>query len=73
MDNSWNFFQETGDIEAYLLYVEYKKLFNGEYSQEFMEMEQVMENEREDEGAYSSGDEYRGSGQDADSSYREER
>ena len=69
MDNGWNFFRETGDIEAYLLYREWLKIVNGEYSEEFLE----IENERKNEGVDSEGSQHRGSGQDFDGADREQR
>ena len=67
MDNGWNYFRETGDIEAYLLYREWLKIVNGEYSEEFLE----MKNERKNEGVDSERGQHRGSGQDFDGTDRE--
>lgn len=48
MLNGWEYFEETGNVEAYLLYLEYKKLMEGEYADEFME--KVEADERENAG-----------------------
>ena len=66
MDNGWNYFRETGDIEAYLLFKEYQRILNGEYSEEFME----RADEREDAGVDPEGDQHRRGGQDIDGTDR---
>ncbi len=66
MLNGWGFFQETGSVEAYLLYLEYKRLTEGEYSDEFLE--KVEFDERENAGADYPRDELGRSGQDINSS-----
>lgn len=67
MDNGWNYFRETGDIEAYLLYREWMRILDGEYSKEFME----SKNEREDAGVDFEGSQHGGSRQDFDGADRE--
>ena len=59
MLSGWGFFEETGNIEAYLLYLEYKRLLDGEYAEEFMEAEKGMAHERENAGADSEGSQHR--------------
>lgn len=48
LNNSWGYFEETGNIEAYLLYLEYKRLVDGEYSD--LKAEMAGEHERKDTG-----------------------
>ena len=65
MTSGWNFFEKTGNIEAYLLYKEFKRILNNEYAEEISE-EHVDSYEQETEGPYYPGDKRRGSGQDSD-------
>lgn len=64
MHKMWNYFEETGNIEAYLLYLEYKKILDGEYADEIIE--KVETDERKNEGIDSEGDQHGRSGQNPD-------
>ncbi len=54
LNNGWGYFEETGNIDAYLLYLEYKRLVDGEYSD--FKAETAGENERKDTGFDFEGD-----------------
>ncbi len=59
--DTWPYFQETGDIEAYLLYRELNRLMDSEYAEEIA-LEKDKEHEREITGTYPEGDQPWGSG-----------
>ena len=66
MTNGWNYFERTGDVEAYLLYREFKKLMDNEYADDFYDdEEQVEEYEPETEGFDYQGDKRRRGRQDS--------
>ena len=59
--DTWPFFHETGDIEAYLLYRELNRLLDSETAEEIA-LEKEHEDEREITGTYPEGDQPWGSG-----------
>ncbi len=62
-DFSWNFFERTGNLEAYLTYLEYRRLTDSEFANE-QESHQADIYDRESPWYCGEGDSSRGERQD---------